>query len=139
MLRLLLKLLVTVPFALMLNASLLHAQFTSGSSVEGLVNEIEQEDQAEGEGTEEESNYVKGIRMDVFIKNSSSFGKTLTGYDNVCRRYVFSVKRFGAYQKERVKVCLDEEGFGDVTISRLAGSQKKRYKQIKEREIVRYP
>ena len=99
MLRLLLKLLVTVPFALMLNASLLHAQSTSGSSVEGLVNEIEQKEQAveEGERTEGESGYVKGIRMEVFIKNSSSFGKTLTGYDNVCRRYAFSAKRFSAY------------------------------------------
>ena len=122
----------------MLSPSTVHAQFNTGGSLESLVDEIEQKEQAEEEGTAGESNYVKGIRMEVFTKNSSSFGKALTGYDIVCRRYVFSVKRFGSYQKERVKVCLDEEGFGGVTISRLAGSQKKRYKQIKERETVRY-
>ena len=95
--------------------------------------------ESEEEGSATESGYVKGIRMHIFIKNATSFDKTLTAYDNVCRRYVFSVKRFRAYQKERAKVCINEDGFGDITISRLTGARKKRYKKIEKRDTVRFP
>ena len=91
----------------------------------------DEEEQQACLGNIQESQFVKGIRMEVFVKNASSFAKTLTVYDNECRRYLYTAKRFSAFKKERIKVCINEEGFGDVTVSRLAGSRKKRYKKSK--------
>ena len=100
--------------------------------------EEEGEEEGEEEEEEEEPEFVRGFRVEVFIKNVSSFDKTLTAYDNICRRYVFSVKRFRAYQKERVKLCINEEGYADVTVSRITGSRKKRYREVEERDTVKF-
>ena len=140
MIRLLLKLLVLCQLTAFLCVSSVYAQFSSSdSSTASALEEGEEGEEVEDEEDEEEEEFVKGIRMEIFIKNVSAFKKTLTAYDNVCRRYVFSVKRFRAYQKERAKVCIDENGFADITISRLTGARKKRYKEVEERDIVKFP
>lgn len=103
----------------------------------GKKGEQDDEDGAEGDH-EDAGRYVKGTRIEVFVKNDSSLKKTLTIYDDVCRRYAVPAKRFRAYQKLRVKLCINEDDFAEVTVSRITGSRKRHYRQVEARDVVKF-
>jgi len=78
------------------------------------------------------------LRIPVYIKNASSFKKTLSVYDENCRRYAIFSKRFKGWQKERIEVCADAEGHADLTVQRAFGARRKHFRDTAVNAVVKF-
>lgn len=105
-------------------------------------NGSEAQEDTTSESSSDESSPEPGadtlVRIPVYIKNASSFKKTLSVYDENCRRYAIFSKRFKGWQKERIEVCAGAEGHADLTVQRAFGGRRMHFRDTAANAVVKF-
>lgn len=111
----------------------------TGGQVDGETQEETRaaEEELPTEESSEERGPLDRLRLPVLVKNMSSFRKRLSAYDDVCRRYVIFAEEFKGFETQRIEICADLEGYGQVTLTRPLGARKKRYEQVEVGDVLK--